>query len=646
MGMARARPSWKPWGDHPVVVAILVLTAIIGTVFVVLPLLQREYRIEYTGRVLDSRSLVPVRGAKVSFAFQGAPPIVYTDSEGVYRFTLVLRSESVAGQVSVEAAGYERYDRNITLSSNIVQLEDIRLTAETSAAPTPSSPTAGEATPVATIPQLRPNATTTPSPAFPTVWNGEYYNNENLNGNPVLTRQNEAIDFVWNGQSPESGIPIENWSARWTTSQCFNTDSLSFYMNYDDGIRLSIDGNVVWDAWNGPPQEVWKDFAIPNCPTIIVEYHQLTGGGRIKVGWFEQLSTTSIEELRLSGFSALVQRDYQQAITDYSRVIEIVSNNPQDYVRRGIAYMNTEQNDEAIADFTRAIEIDRNNLEGYNLRGSAYINNEMYPQAVADFDKAISIDPNNAEIYHSRGVAYMASKEFAKAIADFRKVLELSDDTDLRDRAKENLRELGVDADGSLTPTITVTPTTTPSTVGYNFESDTQRWTASEAQYKPVSFDTSTETVYSGSRSLRVTTDLYVGSENVFQHTEALVYFPDARPEGIGLSPPYNLTGKQVSCFVYMPTGLVPDGTNQGYLRLFVKDDAFRNQYGEPVGVTIDNVAKWIQLSLRVGVGDGMDNDFNPARTNALGVRIDLYDTATLRYSGPLFIDHCVLEFP
>lgn len=85
-------------------------------------------QLSYVGRVIDIDTEEPIRGAKVSLEFQGAPPIVYTDSEGIFRFSVSLIESSLAGRVKVEANRYEDYGRQITLVSNNPNIEDIRLT--------------------------------------------------------------------------------------------------------------------------------------------------------------------------------------------------------------------------------------------------------------------------------------------------------------------------------------------------------------------------------------------------------------------------------------------------------------------------------------------------------------------------------------
>src|SRR5687768_12319562 len=82
----------------------------------------------YLGRLVDSKTNGSINRAKVSLDFKGAPRIVYTDSEGIYRFTVNFAGHELAGRVRVEAAGYQIYERHIELDPGNTSLEDIRLT--------------------------------------------------------------------------------------------------------------------------------------------------------------------------------------------------------------------------------------------------------------------------------------------------------------------------------------------------------------------------------------------------------------------------------------------------------------------------------------------------------------------------------------
>ncbi len=91
------------------------------------PSIPNLQMIEYVGRVLDINTNEPIHNAKITLDFQGVPPIVYTDSEGIYRFTLSVGNNKIVGRIRVDADTYDKYDRNITLLADNSSIEDIRL---------------------------------------------------------------------------------------------------------------------------------------------------------------------------------------------------------------------------------------------------------------------------------------------------------------------------------------------------------------------------------------------------------------------------------------------------------------------------------------------------------------------------------------
>jgi glucose/arabinose dehydrogenase/PKD repeat protein len=81
-------------------------------------------------------------------------------------------------------------------------------------------------------------------------WAAEYFNNRDLAGTPVLTRNDAAVDFDWGGDGPGSGVTTDNFSARWT--KALNTSeagAYTFTVTADDGFRLFVDGEKVLDKW-------------------------------------------------------------------------------------------------------------------------------------------------------------------------------------------------------------------------------------------------------------------------------------------------------------------------------------------------------------------------------------------------------------
>ena|GEM_PF-7092129 len=74
--------------------------------------------------------------------------------------------------------------------------------------------------------------------------------------------------------------------------------------------------------------------------------------------------------------------------------------------------------DQAIADCTRAIELDPKDAWAYAHRGAAHRQKEDYDQAIADFSRAIELDPKDPTSYEWRAEAYEARGDADKAVQD------------------------------------------------------------------------------------------------------------------------------------------------------------------------------------------------------------------------------------
>jgi tetratricopeptide (TPR) repeat protein len=118
--------------------------------------------------------------------------------------------------------------------------------------------------------------------------------------------------------------------------------------------------------------------------------------------------------------------NYRHAIEDYDRAIEINPKYSETYYNRGIAYSRLGNNKQAIDDFDRAIEINPKYAEAYCNRGAACGIYGNYNVAIGDLDRAIEIDPKYAEAYCNRGAVYGRLGNHNLAIRDFDKAIEIN----------------------------------------------------------------------------------------------------------------------------------------------------------------------------------------------------------------------------
>ncbi len=124
-------------------------------------------------------------------------------------------------------------------------------------------------------------------------WRGEYFANRDLAGSPVLVRYDAAIDFDWEDGSPNSALPADKFSVRWTRTVELDPGTYRFFTSSDDGVRIYVNDGLVVDAWGsshmGSPR--WGNITLGSGQhTIVVEYCERDGKASAHV-WWDRLNT-------------------------------------------------------------------------------------------------------------------------------------------------------------------------------------------------------------------------------------------------------------------------------------------------------------------------------------------------------------------
>ena len=118
------------------------------------------------------------------------------------------------------------------------------------------------------------------------VWQGQYFNNPDLAGNPVLVRSDSQVSFDWGTGGPASGFPVDNFSVRWVRNVDFAQDTYRFYVNHDDGVRVFFDGNLILDRWlDGANSDNAQISVSGGAHNLRVEYYERGGNAYIHFWW-------------------------------------------------------------------------------------------------------------------------------------------------------------------------------------------------------------------------------------------------------------------------------------------------------------------------------------------------------------------------
>ena len=114
----------------------------------------------------------------------------------------------------------------------------------------------------------------------------EYFNNVTLSGTPVRTACETAINYDWGSGGP-AGLPVDNFSVRWSGRFMFVSGSTIFTARADDGVRLFLDGVAIIDQWRDQPATTYTATSTLTGGEhdVKVEYYERGGLALAQASW-------------------------------------------------------------------------------------------------------------------------------------------------------------------------------------------------------------------------------------------------------------------------------------------------------------------------------------------------------------------------
>jgi hypothetical protein len=138
---------------------------------------------------------------------------------------------------------------------------------------------------------------------FGTNWIGQFFNSSDLSGTVVATASYpNGLNQQWGITGPKDGsgvivpgVNIDNFSARFSSTQTLTAGTYTFIATYDDGLRLSINGQIVIDDFlPGALRSKQATVAITGgVYSFVVDYLETTSEATIQVSWLTSNTTTT-----------------------------------------------------------------------------------------------------------------------------------------------------------------------------------------------------------------------------------------------------------------------------------------------------------------------------------------------------------------
>jgi hypothetical protein len=116
----------------------------------------------------------------------------------------------------------------------------------------------------------------------------EYFPNETLSGEPIVTQIEDQIDHNW-GEGTIVGLHSDGVSARWTADlEIAIADTYTFITTSDDGVRLWLDGELLIDNWTH--HSSMDDYSrpmelAPGIYSLRMEWYELWMGAMAQLWW-------------------------------------------------------------------------------------------------------------------------------------------------------------------------------------------------------------------------------------------------------------------------------------------------------------------------------------------------------------------------
>jgi PA14 domain len=130
-------------------------------------------------------------------------------------------------------------------------------------------------------------------PDHPGAWQGTYYNNVSLSGDPAFRRDDAFVYFDWGTGGPGGGLGGQNYSVRWDRVLQFDGGHYKFKVTADDGVRVWFDWAAIIDQWHdstGQTYTVEKDVSAGKHE-IVLEYYQRGDTAQVKFEWQDTRQT-------------------------------------------------------------------------------------------------------------------------------------------------------------------------------------------------------------------------------------------------------------------------------------------------------------------------------------------------------------------
>lgn len=126
------------------------------------------------------------------------------------------------------------------------------------------------------------------------------------------------------------------------------------------------------------------------------------------------------------GFAHYRNGDWDQALADFDRAIQMQPRLADAYSNRGNVWQQKGELQKAWHDFNQAIKLNPRHSAAFNNRANLHQANGELAEAIIDYTRSIEMEPAKATAFANRGLTFLQLGQGREAVADFKRAIELN----------------------------------------------------------------------------------------------------------------------------------------------------------------------------------------------------------------------------
>jgi len=135
-----------------------------------------------------------------------------------------------------------------------------------------------------------------------------------------------------------------------------------------------------------------------------------------------------VQEYRERSVQLMKNEQFKEALPVLHEAIDHYKDKMLFYNLRGVCHFELQNYQAAIENYDKAIELDSSNYKPYYNRGNTYFALNNYPKARRDFERAIALQPDVADIYVNLANCQFQMQDFDAAIKNYMFATEIKQD--------------------------------------------------------------------------------------------------------------------------------------------------------------------------------------------------------------------------